>query len=139
MSSTADTYALLRNLTSPVLALTTASQGRLNGMILNSAIRASLIPEKPRVAVFILKRNFSHDLVLESGAFALHLLHTESWDLIWELGFHSGRDHDKLERIEHRIGDGGSPLIEDVYARLDGRVINAMDTGASACFLGDVL
>ena len=139
MSSPAETYALLRNLASPVVALTSASQGHLNGMILNSAIRASLIPEAPRVAVFIMKRNLSHDLVFESGAFALHLLHTENWDVIWELGFHSGREHDKLTKFKYRIGDSGSPLIEDAYARFDCRVINAMDAGPSTCFLGGVL
>jgi len=138
MSSTAETYALLRNLTSPVVALTSASQGQTNGMILNSAIRASLIPEVPRVAVFIMKSHLSHDLVFESGAFALHLLHTNNWDLIWELGFHSGREHDKLTKFAYRIGESGSPLIEDAYARLDCRVINAMDTGPSTCFLGAV-
>jgi flavin reductase (DIM6/NTAB) family NADH-FMN oxidoreductase RutF len=139
MSSPVESYALLRNLTSPVVALTTATQERLNGMILNSAIRASLIPEKLRLAVFILKRNLSHNLVFESGAFAVHLLHTDNWDLIWELGFRSGREHDKLRPFKHRIGDGGSPLIEDTYARFDCRVINAMDTGPSTCFLGEVL
>jgi flavin reductase (DIM6/NTAB) family NADH-FMN oxidoreductase RutF len=138
MSSPAETYSLLRYLTSPVVALTSAAQGRQNGMILNSAIRASLIPGVPRVAVFIMKRNLSHDLVFESGAFAFHLLHTDNWDLIWELGFQSGREHEKLAKFEFRIGGSGSPLIEDVYARFDCRVINAMDTGPSTCFLGAV-
>lgn len=137
--ASSDSYELFRNLTSPIMALTCASGDRRNGMILNSAIRASLIPTKPRVAVFVLKRHLSHDLLFESGAFGLHLLHTMNWDVIWELGFHSGRDREKLAQFEHRIGGTGSPLLEDSYARFDCRVINVMDAGASTCFMGEAL
>ena len=139
MNQEYDSYAISRNLTSPIVALTCAWQGRLNGMILNSAVRASLIPSVPRVAVFVMKRNFSHDMVFQSGAFALHLLHSDNWDLIWELGFRSGRELDKISSISHMIGQSGSPLLDDCYARFDCRVINAMDTGASTCFLGEAL
>src|SRR5690606_39819289 len=38
------TYPLLRHLTLPVVAITTAAGGRTNGMIVNSAQRASLVP-----------------------------------------------------------------------------------------------
>lgn len=139
MNQQNESYAMFRKLTSPIVALTCAWQGKLNGMVLNSAIRASLIPSVPRVAVFVLKRNFSHEMIFQSGAFALHLLHSENWDLIWELGFHSGREREKLLSVKHTIGESGSPLLNDCYARFDCRVINAMDTGASTCFLGEAL
>lgn len=132
-------YALLRNLTSPIVAITCAWQDRLNGMIANSVIRASLVPSEPRLAAFVLKRNLSHDMIFQSGAFALHLLHAENWDLIWRLGFHSGRDEDKISQFEHRIGATGCPLLEDVHARFDCRVVNAMDVGSSTCFLGQAI
>lgn len=134
-----ETYALFRNLTSPIMALTCAWNGKLNGMILNSAARASLLPDKPRVVISVLKRAFSHDMVFQSGAFGLHLLHTDNWDLIWELGFHSGRDREKLAALPYRIGPTGSPLLHDTYARFDCRVINAMDAGASTCFMGEAI
>jgi hypothetical protein len=55
-------YALLRHLTLPVVAITTSAGGRTNGMIANSAQRASLVPVVPRISVYISKTNFSHDL-----------------------------------------------------------------------------
>ena len=131
-----ETYELFRNLTSPIVALTCAWEGKHNGMILNSAIRASLIPTQPRLALFILKKQLSHELTFKSGVFALHLLHTDNWDLIWELGFHSGRDRDKLAKFDYRLGTTGAPLLEDAYARFDCRVLNVMDAGASTCFMG---
>jgi flavin reductase (DIM6/NTAB) family NADH-FMN oxidoreductase RutF len=133
------TYQLLRTLTSPVVAITSADGEVRNGMIIDSAIRASIVPAIPRIAVFIHKFNFSHDLIFGSGAFALHLLRTDQYDLIHHLGFHSRRDVDKLATVPHRIGATGAPLLADCYAHFDCRVINAMDAGSSTCFLGDVV
>ena len=134
-----DTYQLLRTLTSPVVAITSAQGEVRNGMIIDSAIRASIVPVIPRIAVFIHKFNFSHDLIFGSGAFALHLLRTDQYDLIHHLGFHSRRDVDKLATVPHRTGATGAPLLDDCYAHFDCRVVNAMDTGSSTCFLGDVV
>jgi flavin reductase (DIM6/NTAB) family NADH-FMN oxidoreductase RutF len=134
-----ETYQLLRTLTSPVVAITSAHAGVRNGMIIDSAIRASIVPAIPRIAVFIHKFNFSHDLIFGSGAFALHLLRTDQYGLIHHLGFHSRRDVDKLATVPHRTGTTGAPLLDDCYAHCDCRVINAMDTGSSTCFLGDVV
>ena len=139
MASPAETYQLLRNLTSPVVAITSARDGRANGMIIDSAIRASIVPAIPRLAIFIHKFNFSHDLIFGSGAFVLHLLRTDQYPLIHHLGFHSGRDGDKLATITHRRGTTGAPVLDDCFAHFECRVINAMDTGSSTCFLGDVV
>src|SRR5438132_1281508 len=67
-------YQLLRNLTSPVVAITSARGGTRNGMIADSAVRASIVPSIPRVSVYIHKFNYSHDLIFETGRFVLHLL-----------------------------------------------------------------
>ncbi|HEY6808442.1 MAG TPA: flavin reductase family protein [Gemmatimonadales bacterium] len=132
-------YQLLRNLTSPVVAVTTEHGGKRNGMILDSAIRASIVPSIPRIAVYIHKFNLSHDLVFASGHFVLHLLRTDQYDLIHRLGFFSGRDRDKLADIPHRVGALGAPVLDDCFAHFECRVANVMDTGSSTCFLGDVV
>ena len=75
-------YNLLRHLTSPIVAITTSAGGRRNGMIANSAQRASLVPSLPRVSVYISKTNFSHDLVYSSGLLGLHLLRGDQYDVI---------------------------------------------------------
>jgi flavin reductase (DIM6/NTAB) family NADH-FMN oxidoreductase RutF len=132
-------YTLLRNLTSPVAAITTSAGGRRNGLIVNSAQRASLVPTLPRLSIYISKPNYSHDLVYTSGVFALHLLRTDQWDVIYQLGFESGRNSDKLENLKTRSGVTGCPLLEDCIAGFECRVVNAMDTGASTFFLGEVV
>src|SRR2546421_7734045 len=104
------TYQLLRNLTSPVVAITSEHNGKENGMISDAAVRASIVPTVPRLSVYIHKFNFSHDMIYETGRFALHLLHTKQFDVVRRLGFVSGRGQDKLAAIPHHPGTLGGPI-----------------------------
>jgi flavin reductase (DIM6/NTAB) family NADH-FMN oxidoreductase RutF len=133
------TYQLLRNLTSPVVAITSARNGKENGMISDAAVRASIVPTVPRVSVYIHKFNYSHDMIFETGRFALHLLHTKQFDVVRRLGFVSGRDHDKLAALPHHKGKTGVPVLDDCFASFECEVANVMDTGSSTLFLGDVV
>jgi len=132
-------YQLLRNLTSPVVAITAEHGGKRNGMIADSAVRASIVPAIPRVSVYIHKFNYSHDLIFEGGRFVLHLLRDDQFELIHGLGFASGRARDKLAGVPHRLGTLGVPVLDDCYAHFECRVGNVMDTGSSTCFLGGVV
>ncbi|HUC40391.1 MAG TPA: flavin reductase family protein [Gemmatimonadales bacterium] len=133
------TYQLLRNLTSPVVAITAARQGKENGMISDAAVRASIVPTVPRLSVYIHKFNYSHDMIFETGRFAMHLLHTKQLDIVHRLGFFSGRDQDKLAGIPHHTGTLSVPVLDDCFAHFECRVVNVMDTGSSTLFLGDVI
>lgn len=133
------TYQLLRNLTSPVVAITSERQGKQNGMISDAAVRASIVPSVPRLSVYIHKFNYSHDMIFETGRFALHLLHTKQLDIVHRLGFFSGRDQDKLAGIPHHTGKIGVPVLDECYAHFECSVANVMDTGSSTLFLGDVV
>ena len=133
------TYQLLRNLTSPVVALTAVRGGKKNGMISDAAVRASIVPTVPRLSVYVHKFNFSHDMIYETGRFALHLLHTKQFDVVRRLGFFSGRDQDKLAGIAHHPGTLGVPILDECFAHFECTVVNVMDTGSSTLFLGDVV
>ena len=133
------TYQLLRNLTSPVVAITAERRGKENGMISDAAVRASIVPSIPRLSVYIHKFNFSHDMIYETGRFALHLLQTGQFDLVRRFGFESGRDKDKLAGVPHHKGKLGVPILDECYAHFECRVVNVMDTGSSTLFLGDVM
>lgn len=133
------TYQLLRNLTSPVVAITSEHKGKRNGMISDAAVRASIVPTVPRLSVYIHKFNYSHDMIFETGRFALHLLHTNQLDLVHRLGFFSGRDQDKLSGIPHHLGTTGVPVLDECFAHFECSVANVMDTGSSTLFLGDVV
>ena len=135
----AETYELLRHLTTPVVAITSARNGKLNGMISDGAVRCSIVPDVPRVLVQINTFHLTREIVRETGRFALHLLHADQVDLVTKLGFVSGRDADKLAEVPHRLGATGCPILEDCYAWFDCTVINHMETGIATIFLGQVM
>jgi flavin reductase (DIM6/NTAB) family NADH-FMN oxidoreductase RutF len=133
-------YPLLRHLTLPIAAVTTSADGRSNGFIVNSAQRASLVPSIPRISLYISKPSFSHGLVLASGLVTVHLLRRDQWDVVRALGLRSGRDvPDKLAGLEHGAGVTGCPVLEDVRASFECRIVNTMDAGAATFVLGDVV
>jgi flavin reductase (DIM6/NTAB) family NADH-FMN oxidoreductase RutF len=133
------TYQLLRNLTSPVVAITSQRKGKANGMISDAAVRASIVPTVPRLSVYIHKFNYSHDMIYETGRFGMHLLHTKQFDVVRRLGFFSGRDQDKLVGLPHHKGKTGVPVLDECFAHFECEVANVMDTGSSTLFLGDVV
>ena len=133
-------YRLLRHLTLPVVAVTSSAGGRRNGMIANSAQRASLVPHRARISLYISKINMTHDIVWQSGVFGIHLLRDDQYHVIRALGLRSMRNvEDKLADLEVQRGTTGCPMLRDVVAGFECRVINAMDAGAATFFLGDVV
>jgi len=70
---------------------------------------------------------------------ALHLLRRDQFELIHRLGFFHGKDKEKLAEIPHHVGKSGVPVLDECYAHFECRVVNAMDSGSSTCFLCDVL
>lgn len=131
-------YELLRQFASPIVAITSSWEGRTNGMISDSAVRASISPRVPRISVYIHKWHLSHYLIWGSGHFALHLLHRDQLDLVHRLGFVSGRDQEKLAAIPHSLGTMGLPILDDRVCAFEMRVLNTMDAGYATHFLGHI-
>lgn len=134
-----EVYEILRNLTSPIVAVTCRRGDRLNGLIVNSVIRASLVPGRQRVANYVFKRHLSHDMIAATGRYCLHILARDQWDAVWELGFFSGRERDKLERVPHRLSEEtGLPVLRRSWAWMECEVVNAMDAGSATFFMGEI-
>ena len=130
---------LMGNLWSPICAVTSRWREKANAQIAVAIAAASIVPSMPRVLLQIYKTNYSHDLIHDSGAFALNFLRRDQLDLIKDFGLVSGRDKDKLTGVPFRIGPSGSPVLDECWGYLDCRVVNAMDGGDMTCFLAEVL
>ena len=130
---------LMGQLWSPIAAVTSCWEGKPNAQIAVAISAASIVPDMPRVMVQIYKRNYSHDLIYQSGAFALNFLRKDQLHLIKDFGLVSGRDQDKLSGVAHELRDTGSPVLEECWGYMDCRVVNAMDGGDMTCFLGEVV
>lgn len=128
------------------VAITTVAGGRANGLISLSAGSASVVPEAPRMMIGLTTYNLTHDMVMASGVFAMHLLAAEpddalerSLEIIMELGGRSGRDGDKLGRFETKEGVTGSPILLDALSYVEGRVVRTLDCDENTVFLADVV
>ena len=130
---------IMGRLWSPIAAVTSNWQGKSNAQIAVAIAAASIVPDMPRVLLQIYKNNYSHDLIYNSGSFALNFIRRDQLQLIKDFGLVSGRDTDKLSDVGHVFRETGSPILDDCWGFLDCRVVNAMDGGDMTCFLADVL
>ncbi len=119
---------------------------RARRLLRDQVARRGVVDEAPRVMISLTKYNLTHDLVLDSGVFALHLLASGSDEavaaslaLIMGLGGSSGRDGDKIAPLRTRAGVTGSPVLLDALSYVEGRVVNTMDADENTVFLADVV
>ena len=131
---------------SPLLAVTTHHQGRSNGLVAATGVFASLVPEAPRVLVELTKATLTHDLVLASRVFALHLLPTvpsdalaASLSLVRTLGMRSGHDGNKMAGIPTRPGATGAPILTQALTYVEARVVATLDAEELTVFVADVV
>jgi flavin reductase (DIM6/NTAB) family NADH-FMN oxidoreductase RutF len=128
------------------VAVTTVHEGRVNGLMSLSAGAAAIVPEAPRVTISLTKYNLTHDMVLNSGVFAMHLLAATpepaldaSLKILMGLGGSSGRDGDKIGQFDTKPGVTGSPVLLDALTYVEGRVVASLDVEESTIFVADVV
>ena len=112
--------------------------GRLNGQIANTVFQ--ITSEPPTIAVSINKSNLTHEYITESRVFAVSVISQEApLSFIGHFGFKSGRDINKFEGINHKIGNTGAPVVTDhTLAYLEARVIKEVDVGTHTIFIGEL-
>lgn len=127
------------------VAVTTMQDGRTNGLISLSGGAAGIVPEAPRAMVSITKYNYTHDLILNGGVFAIHVLGSapevldESLDILMTLGGSSGRDGDKLGGLRTKPGVTGAPVLLGALTYVECRVTGSLDNDENSIFVGDVV
>jgi len=112
---------------------------RLNGQIANTVFQVT--SEPPTIAVSINKNNLTHEFITESKAFTASILSRETpLSFIGHFGFKSGRDIDKLEGINYKIGETQAPVVIDhAIAYLEAKVIQQIDVGTHTIFIGELV
>lgn len=111
----------------------------LNGQIANTVTQVTADPIQ--VTIALNKLNLTHDYIRESGVFSVSILaQTAPMSLIGTFGFKSGRDINKFEGVEYKIGQTGAPiLLENSVAFLEAEVTGEMDVGTHTIFNGKVI
>lgn len=112
------------------------AEEKFSGCIVNTVTQITA-EEKPKLIVAINKGNYTNSLVKESKKINISILSNKADMLeIGKFGFHSGRDSNKLEDIEYKIGNNGIPIItENVVGYMECDVINIIDSGTHDLFI----
>ena len=112
---------------------------RLNGQIANTVIQ--ITSEPPIIAVSINKNNLTHEFIKESKVFTASILcQATPLSFIGHFGWKSGRDIDKLEGINYKIGKTQAPIVLDnAVAYLEAKVTQEVDVGTHTIFIGELV
>ena len=120
-----------------VYVVTTRMGNRVNGMTASWVSQVSLSPLL--LMASIAPPRYSHDLIKESGIFAVNVLTREQIDLGKRFGFQSGRRVDKFAGLEYITAATGSPILPQAYAFFDVKLVNTFPAGDHTLFVGEVL
>jgi flavin reductase (DIM6/NTAB) family NADH-FMN oxidoreductase RutF len=122
------------------LFVLTAREGEKdNGCIINTATQVASEPN--RIAIAVNKGNYTHDMILRTGAFTVSILSEEaSFDLFKHFGFQSGRDVNKFADFTDckRGANGILYVTAGTNGYLSGKVISTSDLGSHTLFVADV-
>ncbi len=129
--------ASMRQWATGVTVVTTSSEGRRGGMTVSSFTSVSLEP--PTVLVCLSKATYTHELVLESGVFAVSMLAAGQEALSNRFAGLDPAVTDRFEGLVTITAETGSPLLPGAAAWLDCRVQSAVDTSTHTIFVAEVV
>jgi len=112
---------------------------RFNGQIANTVFQ--VCSEPPIIAVAINKNNLTHEFITQSKVFTASILSQDTpLSFIGRFGFKSGRDIDKLEGINYKIGETQAPVVTDhTLAYLEAKVLQRVDVKTHTIFIGELV
>ena len=129
----------LYNISCGLYMLSSRAGEKTGGCIINTVMQ---VTSKPlQVTITVNKANHTHDLIKESGVFAVSMLTEEApFGLFQHFGFQSSRDVDKFASLKVNEDVNGVPYLTwSSCGYLSGRVISSMDLGTHTQFLAEVV
>jgi flavin reductase (DIM6/NTAB) family NADH-FMN oxidoreductase RutF/rubredoxin len=119
--------------------ISSSKGGKFNGQIANTLFQVT--SEPLTVAVCINKQNLTHSFIRDSHVLVASILSQDTpLRFIGDFGFRSGRDVDKFDQVNYRIGKTGAPIVLDhALAYMEAEIINEMDAGTHSIFLGKLV
>ena len=121
------------------LYVVTSNDGKKdNGLIVNTVMQVTDSPV--RVAVAINKKNYSHDVIKNSGKMNVNCLSTEAPFKVFEVfGFQSGRDTNKFEGCNPSRSENGLVYLPHyINAYFSLAVESYVDLGSHGMFICSV-
>ncbi len=110
-----------------------------NGHISNTVFQITADP--PRIAIATHKNNLTTQYIEKSKVFSVSILKQDvSLEFIGPWGYKSGRDLDKFQSANYKIGKTGAPIVlGHTLGYFECEVVEKVDTGTHILFIGQVI
>src|SRR5579859_7968202 len=130
--------ATMRQWATGVTVVTTALGDARGGMTVSSFTSVSLEP--PTVLVCLNKNSYCHDLVKQSGVYAVSML-AEGQDALSNrfAGLDAAFNEDRFVGLDITTAETGCPLLPGAIAHLDCRVYSTHETLTHTIFIAEVV
>ena len=131
---------VLHNITYGLYVVSSKSGDKLNGCVLNSVMQTSADPKT--VSICINRNNLTYEYIKDSGLFTVSILPQDvTMQFIGRFGFHSGRDRDKFDGLNYKLGaETEVPvLLDNSMGYIEAEVKSSMDVETHTIIAGDVV
>ena len=130
--------AILKNMahvTYGIYVLTTRFEDIINGMIVSWVSQVSFDP--PLFMVAVHPNRYTHELLTQSGHFALHIISRQQKNLLTH--FKNPDAKEKFESIPWKNGVTGCPILADCIGCMECRVTKSLAPGNHTLFIGEAV
>ena len=110
-------------------------QGQIGGLAVAWATQVST----DRIMICVGKQSSTRELILNSGAFGLSVLHQGQIDIARLFGRKSSRTTNKFEGVRYHTAETGCPLLDDCVATFDCKVEAIHDDDGVKLIIGRIV
>ena len=122
---------------SGVTVMTTSAAGRMHGMTVSAFASQSLDPLL--ILVSVERSTVMHQLVMESGAFALNILDEHGEGTARFFADNARLNGPEFKAGAYHLGTTGSPILEEATGYLEATVDRTLDAGDHTIIVGRVV
>ena len=133
---TADFVQAMGQHVSSVCVITTRCEGERYGLTATAV--SSVCANPPRLLVCVNKSGFTYNKIIAAGHFGVNVLSDTQEKVGKSFAGMLGRDFDRFSVGEWRIGQNGSPLLQDASAVFECKIVESLDQFSHTVLIGEV-
>jgi flavin reductase (DIM6/NTAB) family NADH-FMN oxidoreductase RutF len=128
---------LFRSMSNGVYVVTVDDKGQINGVTTPWVTQLSYDPLMVMAAISPMRK--CHEMITNSGQFALNILASVQVDVASRFALTTGREIDKFEGVVPQRTAAGNPLLSGVFAYVDCDLVKTVAVGDHSLFVGEVI
>jgi flavin reductase (DIM6/NTAB) family NADH-FMN oxidoreductase RutF len=129
--------SIVGHFTTGVTIITSAAGDLLQGMTANAISSLSLDPTL--VLICVDKTTHTHGVIERGGVFTVNILGEHQEDVSRIFAKRGEPETGTLRGVPFRLGETGSPILDDCLAFIECRVVEMLGGGDHSIFLGEVV